>query len=81
LPLPPQPCTSDLEKFTSPSSLQDEEKSKPIPSDTGPYSTFSAGTRIYSTYCLGIVMILSTLTATIYFPLIPALSIHFNVSI
>jgi MFS family permease len=81
LPLPPQPCTSDLEKFTSPSSLQEEEKSKSIPSDTGPYSTFLAGTRIYLTYCLGIVMILSTLTATIYFPLIPALSIHFNVSI
>jgi MFS family permease len=81
LPLPPQPCTSDLEKLTSPSSLQEEEKSKPIPSDTGPYSTFSAGTRIHLTYCLGIVMILSTLTATMYFPLIPALSIHFNVSI
>ncbi|PSN59500.1 MFS general substrate transporter [Corynespora cassiicola Philippines] len=45
------------------------------------YSNFSAATRIYITYFLGFVMILSTLTATIYFPLIPTLSLHFGVSI
>ncbi|KAF2493276.1 MFS general substrate transporter [Lophium mytilinum] len=45
------------------------------------YSVFSNGTRAYLTYLLGFVMITSTLSATIYFPLIPMLSSHFNVSI
>jgi MFS family permease len=51
------------------------------PSSDEPYSTFSQRTRAYLTYSLGIILILSTLTATIYFPLIPALSTQFNVSI
>lgn len=45
------------------------------------YSVHSDRTRIYLTYLLGFVIILSTLTATIYFPLIPMLSSHFSVSI
>jgi MFS family permease len=45
------------------------------------YSVFSAAMRTYLTYLLGFIIILSTLTATIYFPLIPMLSTHFSVSI
>lgn len=45
------------------------------------YSTFSDAMRTYLTYLLGFIIILSTLTATIYFPLIPMLSTHFSVSI
>ncbi|KAH8911218.1 MFS general substrate transporter [Coniochaeta sp. PMI_546] len=45
------------------------------------YSVFSDAVRIYLTYFLGVVIILSTLTATIYFPLIPMLSSKLSVSI
>lgn len=45
------------------------------------YSVFSDSMRTYLTYLLGFVIILSTLTATIYFPLIPMLSSQFSVSI
>lgn len=45
------------------------------------YSVFSDSMRTYITYLLGFIIILSTLTATIYFPLIPMLSSHFSVSI
>jgi hypothetical protein len=45
------------------------------------YSTFSNRMRQYVTYLLGFVMVLSTLTTTIYFPLIPMLSRHYNTSI
>ncbi|KFX99172.1 hypothetical protein O988_04014 [Pseudogymnoascus sp. VKM F-3808] len=45
------------------------------------YSTFSPAMRTYLTYLLGLIMLLSTLTATIYFPLIPMLSTHFSVPI
>ncbi|KAI1383415.1 MFS general substrate transporter [Hypoxylon trugodes] len=45
------------------------------------YTVFSGATKIYLTYFLGFTMILSTLTATIYFPLIPMLGDQFNVSI
>lgn len=45
------------------------------------YSVFSDSMRTYLTYLLGFIIILSTLTATIYFPLIPMLSSHFSVSI
>lgn len=45
------------------------------------YSAFSPAMRTYLTYLLGFILILSTLTATIYFPLIPMLSTHFSVSI
>ncbi|KAL2022187.1 hypothetical protein VTK56DRAFT_6016 [Thermocarpiscus australiensis] len=45
------------------------------------YSTFSSATRTYLTYLLGFIIILSTFTATIYFPLIPLLSTQFHSSI
>lgn len=45
------------------------------------YSVFNSSMRYYLTYLLGFVIILSTLTATIYFPLIPLLSREFSVSI
>ncbi|KAI0841929.1 MFS general substrate transporter [Hypoxylon sp. FL0890] len=45
------------------------------------YSVFSPPRQAYLTYLLGFTMILSTLTATIYFPLIPMLSKQFHVSI
>lgn len=45
------------------------------------YSIFSDRMRTYLTYLLGFIMILSTLTATAYFPLIPMLSVHFSASI
>lgn len=61
--------------------LRQADEEKAINNDEELYSTLSAGTRIYLTYALGIIMILSTLTATIYFPLIPVLSTHFRVSI
>ncbi|KAJ0109110.1 hypothetical protein J7T55_002302 [Diaporthe amygdali] len=51
------------------------------PSEDEDYSVFSDALRLYLTYLLGFVIILSTLTATIYFPLIPMLSAHFSVSI
>ncbi|KAL9476666.1 hypothetical protein ACSS6W_006507 [Trichoderma asperelloides] len=46
-----------------------------------PYSVFSPALRTFLTYFLGYAMILSTLTATIYFPLIPILSTQLHVSI
>lgn len=55
-----------------------------VPNETsqaGNYSVFSDSLRTYLTYLLGFIIILSTLTATIYFPLIPMLSSHFSVSI
>jgi MFS family permease len=45
------------------------------------YSVFSKTMRVYLTYFLGVVILLSTLTSTIYFPLIPTLSIQFSTSI
>jgi MFS family permease len=45
------------------------------------YSFFPNSTRTYLTYLLGFITTLSTLTATIYFPLIPMLSIRFSTSI
>ncbi|EPE35697.1 MFS general substrate transporter [Glarea lozoyensis ATCC 20868] len=45
------------------------------------YSVFSSGMRLYLTYLLGIVLLISTLTSTIYAPLLSLLSTHFSVSI
>ncbi|KAI3541458.1 hypothetical protein CSPX01_07546 [Colletotrichum filicis] len=45
------------------------------------YSVFSQVMRKYLTYLLGLILTLSTLTATIYFPLIPMLSAELGVSI
>lgn len=49
----------------------------PVEDDT----VLSDSLRLYLTYMLGFITILSTLTATIYFPIIPMLSVHFSVSI
>ncbi|KAF2789554.1 MFS general substrate transporter [Melanomma pulvis-pyrius CBS 109.77] len=51
------------------------------PEGDAAYSIFSNGIRTYLTYLLGFVITISTLTATIFFPLIPMLSRHFSVSI
>lgn len=45
------------------------------------YSVFSPSTRTFLTYHLGFVMLVSTLTSTIYSPLIPLLATQFSVSI
>lgn len=50
-------------------------------SEVEDYTVFSDSLRLYLTYLLGFIIILSTLTATIYFPMIPMLSSHFSVSI
>lgn len=81
------PCSAEItqeitnKQTISPPVVEPGDEKEAINNYEEPYSTFSAGTRIYMTYTLGIVMILSTLTATIYFPLIPMLSTHFRVSI
>ncbi|KAH6656266.1 major facilitator superfamily domain-containing protein [Truncatella angustata] len=49
--------------------------------DTRDYSVFTSSMQFYLTYFLGFIIILSTLTATIYFPLIPLLSREFSVSV
>jgi len=45
------------------------------------YIVFTRQTRTYLAYLLGLIITTSTLTATIYFPLIPMLSRYFSVSI
>ncbi len=50
---------------------------QPEPQLQKPYSTFPHSTRTYLTYLLGLTITLSTLTATIYFPFIPLLSVTF----
>lgn len=55
--------------------------SLPIRKIEDDYSVFQQSMRTYLTYLLGIVILLSTLTATIYFPLIPMLSTQFSVSL
>ena len=62
------------------SSIDTEQKQHHQP-DPEPYSTFSPAMRTYLTYVLGFIITLSTLTATIYFPLIPLLSTQFRTSI
>ncbi|EFW99959.1 isoflavone reductase family protein [Grosmannia clavigera kw1407] len=51
--------------------------SSPLPV---PYSVFSRRTRTFLTYLLGVITVLSTLTSTIYFPLLPLLSRQLKVS-
>lgn len=69
----------------SPEPPQSAEAEKDGPDGGSPdgedYSVFSAGMRNYLTYQLGFIIILSTLTATAYLPLIPMLSTHLSVSI
>ena len=65
------PTMAEAKKNNPDSGLHNEED----------YSVFSVVMRTYLTYLLGFILTLSTLTATIYFPLIPMLSTHFSVSI
>ncbi|ETS73639.1 hypothetical protein PFICI_14585 [Pestalotiopsis fici W106-1] len=60
---------------------EDVQGEQPPAADLGHYSVFTNSMRLYLTYLLGFVIILSTLTATIYFPLIPLLSREFSVSV
>ncbi|KAK1764259.1 major facilitator superfamily domain-containing protein [Phialemonium atrogriseum] len=53
----------------------------PATEKAGVYSVFSPATRTYLTYHLGLIMLISTLTSTIYSPLIPMLGTSFSVSI
>lgn len=74
----PQSCAE-------PSQAEETEKDNPFSGSSHhaeeDYSIFSNRMRTYLTYQLGFIIILSTLTATTYFPLIPMLSTHFSVSI
>ncbi|GAB1314804.1 Itaconate transport protein [Madurella fahalii] len=70
------------EKPTSLSPPPDELKNQSPnhePQQPDPHPPFSKSTRTYLTYLLGFTITLSTLTATIYFPLIPLLTRHFSV--
>ncbi|KAI4657068.1 uncharacterized protein J4E79_007684 [Alternaria viburni] len=70
------PPINPSKKTTAPKTNQ------PTPNNAAePYSAFPQSTRTNLTYILGIIQLISTLTTTIYFPLIPTLSAHFSVSI
>lgn len=66
---------------TSPTdgAISDDASVKPFQIEE--YSVFSDTLRLRLTYLLGFINTLSTLTTTIYFPLIPLLSSHFSTSI
>ncbi|KAH6630885.1 major facilitator superfamily domain-containing protein [Chaetomium sp. MPI-SDFR-AT-0129] len=70
----------DDPKTTRPSSTSSSTPSPPSPTPPPPkpYSTFPPSVRTYLTYLLGVTITLSTLTATIYFPLIPTLAAYFS---
>ncbi|KAH8129619.1 hypothetical protein FP744_10008058 [Trichoderma asperellum] len=71
----------------APTTMEESEKAQHVDAiftevdHEEPYSVFSPALRTFLTYFLGYAMILSTLTATIYFPLIPILSTQLHVSI
>ncbi len=79
----PLPATiSEPPTINHPALIQAEDDCNgPQPQPPKLYSTFSRSTRTYLTYLLGFTITLSTLTATIYFPLIPLLSVNFSTSI
>ncbi|KAK4040134.1 major facilitator superfamily domain-containing protein [Parachaetomium inaequale] len=70
-PIPPSP----------PNNSSSNEPHQPPTESPEPYSTFPPSTRTYLTYLLGFTITLSTLTATIYFPLIPLLATTLSVPI
>ena len=84
MPLPPEvipmqdvvPRTDNLQK-----DIATKNNQSTSPGRNEAYSAYSAYTRTYLTYILGVVQLISTLTTTIYFPLIPTLSTHFSVSV
>ncbi|KAK0725979.1 major facilitator superfamily domain-containing protein [Lasiosphaeris hirsuta] len=74
--------TADCSKSKAPTIPPDEASTfEPGENEAEEYSIFPRTTRTYLSYLLGFAMTLSTLTATIYFPLIPMLSDAFAVSI
>ncbi|KAI4648982.1 uncharacterized protein J4E78_008499 [Alternaria triticimaculans] len=84
--MPPSPEITPLQDTAPPINPSKKttasKPNQPTPSNAAePYSAFPKSTRTYLTYILGIIQLISTLTTTIYFPLIPTLSTHFSVSI
>ncbi|KAI1266566.1 major facilitator superfamily domain-containing protein [Xylariaceae sp. FL1019] len=75
--------TSKLDERTT--TVQDEKRPREqheVSSSTGEdYTVFSPNVQSFLVILLGVVMVLSTLTATIYFPLIPMLSDQLSVSV
>ena len=84
-------CPNEASISESPAaSAPDSEAASPhaseLPDDNSvaavpPYSVFTPNMRTYLTYLLGVTITLSTLTASIYFPLIPMLATHYATSI
>ncbi|KAI0143679.1 major facilitator superfamily domain-containing protein [Xylariaceae sp. FL1272] len=76
---------SKLDGRTNMMQMQDEklaqEQHEASSSTEDDYTVFSSKIQTFLIILLGVVMILSTLTATIYFPLIPMLSDQLSVSI
>ena len=77
----PSPPTPDPEKPAIPPPVEELQRAAGKPSNDEVYSIFSSGMRLYLTYLLGLVLLISTLTSTIYAPLLSMLSKHFSVSI
>ncbi|KAK3309762.1 major facilitator superfamily domain-containing protein [Chaetomium strumarium] len=78
----PPSTVPQLPTESKPEESQDNIKSDNVPAaPTATYSAFSPAIRTYLTYLLGFIITLSTLTATIYFPLIPLLATQFHTSI
>ncbi|KAB5522036.1 major facilitator superfamily domain-containing protein [Coniochaeta sp. 2T2.1] len=76
--------TTDISKAKAPTTPQDESSTSEAPAENEAeeqYSVFPSTTRTLLSYLLGLAMTLSTLTATIYFPLIPMLSDAFAVPV
>ncbi|KAL2066809.1 hypothetical protein VTL71DRAFT_1233 [Oculimacula yallundae] len=75
-----------LPMITTGQKLSDVQQSKKSEVKSGmlteeAYTVFTLHKRKYMSYLMGIILTTSTLTATIYFPLIPMLSKNFSVSI
>lgn len=75
----------DPDSHCSPASLEQRPSQDVFPeSSTGlppvPYSVFTKGQKRYVTYLLGFLTLASSLTATIYFPLIPLLAQEYQTS-
>jgi MFS family permease len=85
--LPPETKTEESQDtIESDNANNNDTKPKPNPEvpeapTAAAYSAFSPSMRTYLTYLLGFIITLSTLTATIYFPLIPLLAKQFDTSI
>jgi MFS family permease len=74
------PCISSANQTADKIAVLETKRSTQVQGEE-PYSVFPSSTRTYLTYLLGIIMLTSTLTSTIYFPLLPKLSTDFSVSL